>query len=183
MRCDPKSGSMRWYVFQAEPSSEFVALDRLSIVPGVTPYMPIEIKRRRKMRGGRPILLNGKYVLEEVKRPFFVGYGLVRFDVSDPSWGAIKYTEGVKRLLCNTIGSPLPISDAAVNAIRAQGRAGDGAIDLQAVQFPLEVGQKVTVGGPFGDMAAVIQSADSARITVLMGALVVSVGRAQVKVA
>src|SRR4051812_48180421 len=148
--CDPLCGTMpRWHVFQTEPCSEFRAQMLLCGIPGIRPWVPVEARRRRKMKSGRPVLLNGQYVQEEVIRPFFPGYGLVRFDVSDPSWGAIKYTEGVKRLLCSPSGAPLPIPDAHVDRLRAQGRAGDGAIDLQAVPFPLMLGQRVTVGGAF----------------------------------
>lgn len=182
--CDPASGSMpRWHVFQSEPSSEFHAQIMLRDIPGVEVWVPVEIRRRRKMRSGRPVLVNGRPVTEEVRRPYFTGYGLVRFCVSDPSWGAIRYTEGVKRLLCSPTGSPLPIADVHVDRLRAQGRAGDGAIDLQAMPFPLFPGQRVTVGGPFGDVLGMVAASDSARVTVLMGLLRVTVPRAQVVVA
>lgn len=182
--CDPVSGSMsRWYVVQTEPVSEFLALNGLALLAGITAYLPTEVRRRRKMRHGRPVFENGKPVREETIRAFFPGYLFARFDARDPAWGAILRTRGVKRLFCHASGQPIPVADVAVEAIQARGRAGDGAIDLEAPAFaPLAPGMRVRIpDGPFADLAAVVQWTDQRRVEVLLGLLRVTVDRRTVE--
>jgi transcription antitermination factor NusG len=123
------------------------------------------------MRHGRPVLMNGQRSTEPVIRPFFPGYLFVELDLSDLSWASIGRTQGVKRLMSSPEMRPLPVPLGFVEALMAQGRAGDGAIDPGAApKFPaLQKGQHVTViEGAFTSFDGIVQMTANDRVKVLL---------------
>ena len=158
----------RWFVVSTYPQAEFQVWAALG---HFRRHLPTIVTYRTKMRHGRPVFSSsGSRTSEPVIRPFFPGYLFVELDLSDPSWASIGRTQGVKRLMSSPEMRPLPVPLGFVEALMAQGRAGDGAIDPGATpNFPvLSPGQRVrvTVGGT--DLDTVVHLSDQERVWVLL---------------
>jgi transcriptional antiterminator NusG len=124
---------------------------------------------------------NGKRQL--VNRKVFPGYILVRMELTDDSWGAVRNTPGVTGFVGAT-SKPSPLSmDEVIKILApashkaaAAGKAstGDGAATgtaapVEVVDF--EIGESVTVmDGPFATLPATISEIDSlhAKLKVLV---------------
>lgn len=186
--CEPLLGGVaQWHVLQTEPAHEFQAFARTSLLPGVRPWLATEVRWRQVLRNGRPVFENGARKREQVLRPFFPGYLFVAFDPRGTDWAPImrrnRETRTV-RLFTDSYLRPLPLPYGVVERLQARGRAGDGAIDLEARPFtPLAVGARVRLpDGPFADLDAVVTWTDQRRVEVLMGLLRATVDRTQVVV-
>jgi transcriptional antiterminator NusG len=112
---------------------------------------------------------NGKR--QQVQRKVFPGYILVRMDLNDESWGAVRNTPGVTGFVGATSRpSPLTLDEvvrilapATQKAERvAQGGKTSGAPDKAAVAVvDYQVGESVTVmDGPFATLPATISEID-----------------------
>jgi transcription termination/antitermination protein NusG len=112
---------------------------------------------------------NGKR--QQVQRKVFPGYILVRMDLNDESWGAVRNTPGVTGFVGAT-SRPSPLSlDEVVKILApatqkaaavASGRGGAPATDKpQVALVEYEVGESVTVmDGPFATLPATISEID-----------------------
>ena len=111
---------------------------------------------------------NGKR--QQVQRKVFPGYILVRMDLNDESWGAVRNTPGVTGFVGAT-SRPSPLSMDEVLKILAPtvakpatqaGRGGAGGTDKTPVEVvDFEVGESVTVmDGPFATLPATINEID-----------------------
>ncbi|MEO8887920.1 MAG: transcription termination/antitermination protein NusG [Jatrophihabitantaceae bacterium] len=112
---------------------------------------------------------NGKR--QQVQRKVFPGYILVRMDLNDESWGAVRNTPGVTGFVGATSRpSPLTLEEvlkilapAAQKAVTiAGGKAGAAGTDKAPVAtVEYEVGESVTVmDGPFATLPATISEID-----------------------
>jgi transcriptional antiterminator NusG len=124
---------------------------------------------------------NGKR--QQVSRKVFPGYILVRMDLTDDSWGAVRNTPGVTGFVGAT-SKPSPLSMDEVIKILAptvqkagpagkSGAAGavDGSGSAPAEVVDFEIGESVTVmDGPFATLPATINEIDSlhAKLKVLV---------------
>ncbi len=96
-----------------------------------------------------------------VRRVRMPGYVLVRMDLTDESWGAVRHTPGVTGFVGHT-HQPVPLSQAEVFTMLAPdletkrgGAAAAKATEVRVVDF--EVGESVTVmEGPFETLPATI---------------------------
>lgn len=115
-----------------------------------------------------------------VRRVRMPGYVLVRMDLTDESWGAVRHTPGVTGFVGNA-HQPVPLSldevftmlapDLETPASAAAGGQGGGAKakEVQVVDF--EVGESVTVmEGPFETLPATISeiNPDTQKLKVLV---------------
>jgi transcriptional antiterminator NusG len=112
---------------------------------------------------------NGKR--QQVQRKVFPGYILVRMELNDESWGAVRNTPGVTGFVGAT-SRPSPLSiDEVVKilaptvekaAAPAGSKGGSGGSDKAAVEVvDFEVGESVTVmDGPFATLPATINEID-----------------------
>ena len=112
---------------------------------------------------------NGKR--QQVQRKVFPGYILVRMDLNDESWGAVRNTPGVTGFVGAT-SRPSPLSMEEVIKILAPtvektaaagaGRGSAGAGEKAAIEVvDFEVGESVTVmDGPFATLPATINEID-----------------------
>ena len=109
---------------------------------------------------------NGKR--QQVQRKVFPGYILVRMELNDESWGAVRNTPGVTGFVGATSRpSPLSLDEVvkilapATQKAAAAGRTG-GAADAPKVEVvDYQVGESVTVmDGPFATLPATISEID-----------------------
>jgi transcriptional antiterminator NusG len=113
-------------------------------------------------------------VRKQVRRVRMPGYVLVRMDLTDESWGAVRHTPGVTGFVGNT-HRPVPLSTDEVFAMLAptiETKEKPGAkapAPVRVVDF--EVGESVTVmEGPFETLPATISeiSPDAQKLKVLV---------------
>ena len=113
-------------------------------------------------------------VRKQVRRVRMPGYVLVRMDLTDQSWGAVRHTPGVTGFVGNT-HQPVPLSTNEVFAMLAptletKDRPGSKAAEpVRIIDF--EVGESVTVmEGPFETLPATISeiSPDAQKLKVLV---------------
>jgi transcriptional antiterminator NusG len=112
---------------------------------------------------------NGKR--QQVQQKVFPGYILVRMDLNDESWGAVRNTPGVTGFVGATSRpSPLTLDEVVrilVPATQkapavAAGKAGAPSADKPAVAVDYSVGESVTVmDGPFATLPATISEIDA----------------------
>ena len=116
-----------------------------------------------------------------VRRVRMPGYVLVRMDLTDASWGAVRHTPGVTGFVGNA-HQPIPLTldevyrMLAPDLAPAAGPAGAGAVgtggktkEIRVVDF--EVGESVTVmEGPFETLPATISeiNPDTQKLKVLV---------------
>ncbi len=113
---------------------------------------------------------------KQVRRVRIPGYVLVRMDLTDESWGAVRHTPGVTGFVGHT-HTPVPLSLDEVFSMLAPTLApaepsktsGSGKPEVKVVDF--EVGETVTVmEGPFETLPATISeiNADAQKLKVLV---------------
>ncbi|WP_263729714.1 transcription termination/antitermination protein NusG [Cellulomonas sp. SG140] len=98
-----------------------------------------------------------------VKRVRIPGYVLVRMDLTDESWGAVRHTPGVTGFVGHT-HQPVPLTQSEVFSMLAPSlqpaapAAAKAAKAAAPVQVDFTVGESVTVtdGGPFDTLPATI---------------------------
>ena len=104
------------------------------------------------------------------KQPRMPGYVLVRMDLTDESWGAVRHTPGVTGFVGNahdpvplsldevfTMLKPADLEKAAAAAATGSAPAQGGGSGAAPVDVDFEVGESVTVtDGPFETMPATI---------------------------
>ncbi len=107
-----------------------------------------------------------------VKRVRMPGYVLVRMDLTDESWGAVRNTPGVTGFVGHT-HQPVPLTaDEVFDALAPELQtkdSGKAAPELKVVDF--EVGESVTVmDGPFATLPATINeiNPDAQKLKVLV---------------
>lgn len=108
-----------------------------------------------------------------VRRVRIPGYVLVRMDLTDESWGAVRHTPGVTGFVGHT-HQPVPLSlDEVFSMLAPALQAAEGAkpakAEIKVVDF--EVGETVTVmEGPFETLPATISeiNADQQKLKVLV---------------
>ncbi|GAB3455674.1 transcription termination/antitermination protein NusG [Kineococcus endophyticus] len=119
---------------------------------------------------------------KNVRRVRIPGYVLVRMDLTDESWGAVRHTPGVTGFVGNT-HQPVPLSQDEIFSMLAptltpkpqageKATSGGGTATATATKVvDFEVGESVTVmEGPFETLPATISeiSADRQKLTVLV---------------
>ncbi|UNX56470.1 transcription termination/antitermination protein NusG [Georgenia sp. TF02-10] len=115
-----------------------------------------------------------------VNRVRVPGYTLVRMDLTDESWGAVRHTPGVTGFVGNT-HQPVPLTEDEVfsmlaptlqaPAAPAKAATGGAAQAAAPIEVEFEVGESVTVtDGPFETLPATISeiSPESAKLKVLV---------------
>ena len=114
---------------------------------------------------------NGKR--QQVQRKIFPGYILVRMDLTDESWGAVRNTPGVTGFVGATSRpSPLTLDEVVkilapetqrAAALAQTGKGGGGASPSKpVVTVEYSVGESVTVmDGPFATLPATISEIDA----------------------
>jgi transcriptional antiterminator NusG len=123
---------------------------------------------------------------KQVQRKVLPGYILVRMELNDPSWSAVRNTPGVTGFVGATSKpSPLTLDDVLKfllpqvqeDSKATAGAGGGGATKStatatkQSVEVDFEVGESVTVmDGPFATLPATISevNADNQKIKVLV---------------
>jgi len=113
---------------------------------------------------------NGKR--QQVQRKVFPGYILVRMELNDESWGAVRNTPGVTGFVGATSRpSPLTLDEVVrilapatqrAAVLASPGKSGAAASDKPSVTVDYNVGESVTVmDGPFATLPATISEIDA----------------------
>ena len=118
-----------------------------------------------------------------VRRVRMPGYVLVRMDLTDESWGAVRHTPGVTGFVGNA-HQPVPLTfdevygmikpadlESAAGAPATAGQAASGGGSREAAVVDFEVGESVTVmDGPFETLPATISeiNPDTQKLKVLV---------------
>jgi transcriptional antiterminator NusG len=118
-----------------------------------------------------------------VRRVRMPGYVLVRMDLTDESWGAVRHTPGVTGFVGNA-HQPVPLTldevygmikpadlETSASAAAAGGQAGTAGGQREAAVVDFEVGESVTVmDGPFETLPATISeiNPDTQKLKVLV---------------
>ena len=132
----------------------------------------VPMEEVREIKGGQP------KIVRRVRMP---GYVLVRMDLTDESWGAVRHTPGVTGFVGNA-HQPIPLTldevygmlapDLAPAAgAAAAGGAGSGSKPKEVRLVDFEIGESVTVmEGPFETMPATISeiNPDTQKLKVLV---------------
>ncbi|CAM3646561.1 transcription termination/antitermination protein NusG [Kibdelosporangium persicum] len=115
---------------------------------------------------------------KQVQRKVLPGYILVRMDLNDPSWSAVRNTPGVTGFVGATSKpSPLTIDEVAkfllpqVEQSKPAAGKAPAAAAKPTVEVDFEVGESVTVmDGPFATLPATINevNADAQKLKVLV---------------
>jgi len=118
---------------------------------------------------------------KQVQRKVLPGYILVRMDLNDQSWGAVRNTPGVTGFVGATSKpSPLTIDDVLkflMPRVEQKQAAGSGKSDSSSargkatIEVDFEVGESVTVmDGPFANLPATINevNVDAQKLKVLV---------------
>ena len=144
---------MRWYVVQSKPREEERALHFLR-EKGFDAYLPrMEVVKVLKFKDVK------------TKKPLFPGYLFCRFQKEDESLAHVRWTQGVKKLLPESV-SPMPVDDEVVQAIHSLEQE-DGVIRKQ----PLEKNDRVRIArGPMKDILGIFEhwTSDQGRVKVLL---------------
>ena len=118
-----------------------------------------------------------------VRRVRMPGYVLVRMDLTDESWGAVRHTPGVTGFVGNA-HQPVPLTldevygmikpadlEGSAGATSAGGQAASGGSQREVAVVDFEVGESVTVmDGPFETLPATISeiNPDTQKLKVLV---------------
>ena len=106
---------------------------------------------------------------KQVKQNLLPGYVLVRMDLTDESWGAVRNTPGVTGFVGHT-HRPSPLSlDEVLKFLAPEQEKKEKVVETKAADF--EIGESVTVmDGPFATLPASINEihADSQKLKVLV---------------
>jgi transcriptional antiterminator RfaH len=149
-------GRRRWYVVQAQPRREQLALVHLGRQNFET-FCPTRIKVSRS-----------GHKLVKGRVPFFPGYLFVSLDLDSERWRSINGTIGVMRLVgFGSGGRPAPVPHGFVERL----------LELEDGNCPTEdtlrAGDRVRViGGPLDDLCGVLDEANQhERVTILLSLL------------
>ncbi|TXR57778.1 transcription termination/antitermination protein NusG [Quadrisphaera setariae] len=121
----------------------------------------VPMEEVREIKNGQPKL---------VRRVRIPGYVLVRMDLTNESWGAVRHTPGVTGFVGNT-HQPVPLSTDEVfsmlaPALQPKESAKATAKSTTVTEVDFEVGESVTVmEGPFETMPATISEINTDRRT------------------
>ena len=122
----------------------------------------VEVPQREEM-----VIKNG--VRKQVKQNLLPGYVLVRMELTDESWSAVRNTPGVTGFVGHT-HRPSPLSiDEVMQFLAPEEEKRPQVVETKAADF--EVGESVTVmDGPFATLPASINEihADSQKLKVLV---------------
>ncbi len=110
---------------------------------------------------------------QQVQEKVLPGYILVRMDLTDESWAAVRNTPGVTGFVgLSSRPSPLSLDEVAVLlAPEPEEKVAQKAETLRAASVDFEVGQSVTVmDGPFATLPATVNeiNADTQKLKVLV---------------
>ena len=144
--------TLRWYAVGTKRGCEPQAAVNLT-AQGCTVLCPIQ--KRQVMRNRK---------LEWVERPLIDRIVFARFDRSDLSnfsWGKIKYTRGCRGVLKNGQGIPSPIRDAVIEHMRSRNEA------QPEPDLGFAPGDEIEIRvGPYAEMSAVLVGYSAGMATV-----------------
>lgn len=163
--------SDRWYVLRIAHGQMTIA-DAEARLAGFTVFAPTIFKPATPpRRDSTGIMRPGKPDRVEY---LFVRYLLVRLNIADPDWHAIRDVPGVERVISSHFGLggpgvPIAVPDAQIERVRALLDANGCLYPHGRRDKPIDKGVKVRLTtGPALDHAGICESSDGQRIEMLM---------------
>jgi len=155
---DPDASKGKWFVIHTYSGHENKAADALK---QRVKAMNLTEKIFESVVPTRNVVLVRHGKKEEVKEKIFPGYILVRMDLDDDSWLAVRTTPGVTAFV-GTGNRPTPISDSEVAAIMKFMK-----LDAPKFKTKFSVGEAVKIiDGPFADFLGSVEAIDEAKGTI-----------------
>lgn len=155
---DPNASKGKWFVIHTYSGHENKAADALT---QRVKAMNLTEKIFESVVPTRNVVLVRHGKKEEVKEKIFPGYILVRMDLDDDSWLAVRTTPGVTAFV-GTGNRPTPISDSEVTAIMKFMK-----LDAPKFKTKFSVGEAVKIiDGPFADFLGSVEAIDEAKGTI-----------------
>jgi transcription antitermination factor NusG len=144
---EKREDKKEWFVLNTKPKKEF-QVEKLFQEGGIEFYCP-------------------RYKQESRKKPFFSGYGFIRF--AYPSqYRLVRYTRGVKRVIGNQEG-PIPIPEEIILQIKQ--REINGYIELEKYGEIPEIGDEIEImEGPMKGLKGIFRKelTDKERVVILL---------------
>lgn len=148
----------RWYVVQAQPRREKLALEHLTRQHFIS-FCPVQ-RRVRKI---------GRHIVTALE-PFFPGYVFVKVDLKAQPWRSINGTTGVIRLVgfgARGRESPRPLPPGLVEQF--QQMSDNEAGELRFEEWPCPGDSVRIMRGPFRQLVGTLESAgEMERVTILL---------------
>ena len=155
---DPNASKGKWFVIHTYSGHENKAAEALK---QRVKAMNLTEKIFESVVPTRNVVLVRHGKKEEVKEKIFPGYILVRMDLDDESWLAVRTTPGVTAFV-GTGNKPTPISDPEVAAIMKFMK-----LDAPKFKTKFSVGEAVKIiDGPFADFLGSVEAIDEAKGTI-----------------
>ncbi len=155
---DPNASKGKWFVIHTYSGHENKAAEALK---QRVKAMNLTEKIFESVVPTRNVVLVRHGKKEEVKEKIFPGYILVRMDLDDESWLAVRTTPGVTAFV-GTGNKPTPISDLEVEAIMKFMK-----LDAPKFKTKFSVGEAVKIiDGPFADFLGSVEAIDEAKGTI-----------------
>lgn len=149
--------AVRWFVVETLPRQEARADAELAAQQFETLFPRFIRARRRRM--------------QSLEAPLFPGYLFVSFDARMDDWAPVKSTRGVRRLLTEPDGAPIPLP-VRVAAQLAEHFAAGPVPDLEEALLPFRRGTRLRIlDGTFAGWVAVCERSTRARVWVLLSLL------------
>lgn len=167
IRIQNQKGGFSWYLVLAKRGQERMAKENLER-QGFDVYLPMHAPPPVRPTPGKPATTT--------PRPFLPGYLFVAFDPTDPSWGRIFSTYGVRSMYCTGGAAelkPRAIRNAWIEQL--QNREVNGLIvrpHQDQIVSPYAKGAQVRYRMATADLDAVfIEAVDAKRVAILVSLL------------
>jgi transcriptional antiterminator RfaH len=145
----------RWYALQTKPRYEDRVVYWLKQQQNVPVFLP-KLEAIHRWRG------------QKVRRlePLFPSYLFVRMSLEPHRWTAVKWTQGVKRIV-GTGEVPVPVPDGAIDVLKTRCEGGDVIPWVPALRAGCHVRIK---DGPFAGLVGILErpSSRAERVRVLL---------------
>jgi transcriptional antiterminator RfaH len=136
-----------WFVLNTKPKKEF-QVERLFFEGGIEFYCP-------------------KYLQDRKVKPFFSGYGFIRFDYPS-QYQLVKYTRGIKRIV-GSLQGPIPIPKETIQEIKK--REINGYIELDKFGESPVIGDEIEIAeGPMKGLRGIFSKelTEKERVVILL---------------
>lgn len=155
---------LRWYAVEAKSGKIHQAANAIR-EKGFQPFIPTMAVRVRETLAGKR---NSQF--STVHRPMFYQWLFARFDVDHDQWPAIRYADGVARLLMTSALRPVPVERGLVESLIESQQERAQLPDVGLKRLPIDLAVLINQG-PFQGHVAHVVACDGFTTTVRINLL------------